>query len=254
MCVSGTVTDQDLIPLAGAVVDRMVDQTVLSTLTTGSGGEFNFTDLSAGAYTVRASLSGYADDNETVTLTAGGWETVTLQLDEIRGSVSGVVRDEETSVIIEGATVEAYDLSGNLLGSDTSTPTGRFLIQDLPLGTFDLRAWADGYEMETVPDLQATVLAHDVDVGDVFLTPEAEPAGAAGLADYWWVILIIAVVVVLLLVLVAKRRKPEGAEEPSEEVEEVEEREEETIPEEDAEVLDDEDWDKMLEETLGGTE
>lgn len=244
--ISGTVTDQDLTLLAGVVVDLMVDQTVLSTQTTGSGGEFNFTDLSAGAYTVRASLSGYADDNETVTLIAGGWETATLQLDEIRGSVSGVVRDVETSAIIDGATVEAYDLSGNLLGSDTSTPTGRFLIPDLPLGTFDLRAWADGYEMETVADLQATLLANEVDVGDVYLTPEAEPADAAGLADYWWVILIIAVVVVLLLVLVAKRRKPEEIEELDEEPAEAEE-EAETLEEQGLDELLDDEWLKEIE-------
>ncbi len=244
--ISGTVTDQDLALLAGASVDLMVDQTVQSTQTTGSGGEFNFTDLGAGAYTVRASLSGYADDNETVTLTAGGWETATLQLDEIRGSVSGVVKDKETLAIIEGATVEAYDLSGNLLGSDTSTATGRFLIQDLPLGTFDLRAWAEGYEMETVPDLQATAVVHDV--GDVFLTPEAEPAGAAGLADYWWVILIIAVVVVLLLVLVAKRRKPEETEALDEGPEEPAELEEaETLEEGDLDELLDDEWLKEIE-------
>ncbi|MCJ2562824.1 MAG: carboxypeptidase-like regulatory domain-containing protein, partial [Candidatus Thermoplasmatota archaeon] len=243
--ISGTVTDQDLTLLAGTVVDLMVDQTVLSTQTTGSGGEFNFTDLSAGAYTVRASLSGYAEDNETVTLTAGGWETATLQLDEIRGSVSGVVRDVETSAIIDGATVEAYDVSGNLLGSDMSTATGRFLIQDLPIGTFDLRAWAEGYEMETVTDLQATVLANEVDVGDVYLTPETEPADAAGLADYWWVILIIAVVVVLLLVLVAKRRKPEEIEELDEEPAEPEEAE--TFEEGGLDELLDDEWLKEIE-------
>jgi hypothetical protein len=249
--VSGTVLDQDLVPLAGVVVDLMVDQTVLSTLTSDSSGNFNFTDLSAGTYTVRAVLSGYADDNETVVLTPGSWETVTLRLDEIRGSVSGIVKDEETLAVIEGATVEAYDIDGNLLGSDTSSPTGRFTIQDLPLGTFDLRAWADGYEMETVANLQATVSAHEVDVGDVLLTPEPEPSGAAGLADYWWLILILVVVIVLLLVLLAKRRKPEVAEEPSEETEALEE---ETAPEEDAEAIGDEDWDKMLEETLGEIE
>jgi hypothetical protein len=245
--VSGTVLDQDLVPLGGAVVDLMVDQTVLSTLTSDSSGNFNFTDLSAGAYIVRATLSGYVDDNETVTLTAGAWETITLRLEEIRGTFSGVVKDEETLVTIEGATVEVYDLAGTLLGSDTSSPTGRFTIEDLPLGTFDLRAWADGYEVETVADLQMTALVYDVDVGDVFLTPEPEPSEAAGLADYWWVILIMVVVMVLLLVLLAKRRKPEVAEEPSEEVEELEE---ESAPEEDAEVIDDEDWDKVLEETL----
>ena len=65
------------------------------------------------------------------------------------GSARGFVRDDVTSDGIGGATVSTT--VGGTPRSTTTTPNGRYALNNLPVGTHDLTATAFGYASRTRP-------------------------------------------------------------------------------------------------------
>ncbi len=63
---SGNVVNGEGQALEGATVEIISGTTVVGTMTTGTSGTFQFTDLAPGSYTVRASKDGYESDETTV--------------------------------------------------------------------------------------------------------------------------------------------------------------------------------------------
>ncbi len=211
--ISGTVEDENGDPVENADVELVDDNDQLVDSTTSdSDGFYEFTDVDSGSYTVRASKSGYVDDEEPVTL-AGGEDKTGQDLELKFGSIRGVVVDENGDEVPD-ATVEVIDENGDVVGTDTTNSQGEYRIDDLLLGTYTVRITADGYETATEEDqvLDSAILT----VPDI--TANSEGAGGDFLADYWWLLLliIIIVVVVILIAMLAKRKKPVPEEAPPE--------------------------------------
>ncbi len=211
--ISGVVTDQDGEPLDDVTVELFDDQdNLVDDTTTNNDGEYDFSSVDAGTYTVKATKDGYEEDTITVTVTAGNpdQDNKDLELTLLTYEIEGDLKDEETGDGIGGATVEIYDENGDLVGSDTTSGSGHWSVDDLLPGTYTVRIEADGYK--TYED-EVTITDQDEDLGDIDVAPKAE---GDFLSDYWWLLLliIIIVIVIILVALLMRRKKPEPEEAP----------------------------------------
>jgi hypothetical protein len=147
--ISGTVEDENGDPIENADVE-LVDSNdqIADTTTSDSSGDYTFADVDPGTYTVRASMTGYVDDERSVTL-AGGEDKTGQDLELKFGSIEGVVVDENGDPVPD-ATVEVIDENGDVVGTDTTNSQGVFEVDDLLLGTYTVRISADGFENLTV--------------------------------------------------------------------------------------------------------
>ncbi|MGH3347017.1 MAG: carboxypeptidase regulatory-like domain-containing protein, partial [Nocardioides sp.] len=85
--VTGTVSDADGAPLAGAEV-TLVD-TPVQPVASGADGGFAFPEVAAGEYRVRVTLDGYVDHTETVTVADGETASLAVALARYRVAVMG---------------------------------------------------------------------------------------------------------------------------------------------------------------------
>jgi hypothetical protein len=214
--ISGSVVDQSNDPLPGATVELLSGTTVMDSTTTDANGDFDFADIAAGTYTVRATLTGYEEDSSTVNLAAGGAATVSLQLVQILGTITGVVRDEGTNEIIVGAEVTILDADGNTVMTTTTGANGRFSALDLDFGTYTVVVTASGYEEARVENVEVSLTDPTEDLGVVTLK---EVAPGFNIGDYMWIIILLIVTVLILMALffLMKRRKPAEEAPPAEE-------------------------------------
>jgi len=136
--LTGVVADQDIgVPLEGVSVN--LDNFFT---TTDSSGAYTFKNLPKGDYTVRAVKSGYHNKELEVAIT--GEELLNFALEATKkGSVSGVVTDEQDGTIIEGAEVS---LGTKATESDDE---GEFLLEGLPVGDWTLIIKVNGYSPQT---------------------------------------------------------------------------------------------------------
>jgi hypothetical protein len=210
--IKGEITDDANNEVEGADVELVDDNDqVVDTTTSDSNGEYEFTSVDPGTYTVRASKTGYEEDDRSVTVGSDDHKTgvdLTLGLGRIQGDVV-----DENGEGIPDATVEVYDENGDLVGTDTTDSGGGYRIDDLLLGTYSIKVIADGYETVTVEDqvLDSNVLNAD----DISVNAEGD---GNFLADYWWLLLVIIIIVVVLIlvIMLAKRKKPAPEEAPPE--------------------------------------
>jgi hypothetical protein len=211
--ISGVVTDQDSDPLDDVTVELYDDQdNLVDDTTTNNDGEYDFSSVDAGTYTVKATKDGYEEDTITVTVTAGNpdQDNKDLELTLLTYEIEGDLKDEDTGDPIGGATVEIYDEDGDLVGSDTTSGSGHWSVDDLLPGTYTVRIEADGYKTY---EEEVVITDQDEDLGDIDVTPKAE---GNFLADYWWLLLLIIIIVVVIIIvaLLARRKKPEPEEVP----------------------------------------
>ncbi len=211
--ISGTVTDQDGDPLDDATVELYDDNdNLLDDTTTDSNGDYSFSGVGAGDYTVRAIKDGYYEDTVDVTVSAADpdQDNKDLELELITYEIEGTVIDKDTGDPIAGATVEVYDENGDLVDSDTTPQSGHFSIDDLLPGTYTVVIKADGYKTF---EQDVIITDENVDLGDVDVSPKAE---GNFLTDYWWLLLLIIIIVVVIIIvaMLAKRKKPEPEEVP----------------------------------------
>ena len=139
--ISGTVTDESTgTPIAGASVST---QPATTTATTDTQGNYAISDADEGSYTVTASASGYFDESDNVTVTAGQTTTCNLALEPkpTTGTISGTVTEEGTGTPIAGASVSTQPAT-TIAISDTQ---GNYKIDDVAPGSYTLTASASGY-------------------------------------------------------------------------------------------------------------
>ncbi|RIQ31190.1 PEGA domain-containing protein [Jiangella rhizosphaerae] len=167
--VTGTVTDESGVPLAGVTVAAAGQ-----TATTGGDGGYRLL-LEPGDHTVRFTRAGSTPVERPLTVVAGG----TLSVDAtLTGSGLGAVRGTVTSgrdgAVVAGAQV---GLTGTELTA-TTDEAGTFRLADVPGGTYELRVSAPGHFTATA---SVDVVAGQEAVADVELAP-APRVGVIG--DY----------------------------------------------------------------------
>ncbi|WP_063747611.1 carboxypeptidase regulatory-like domain-containing protein [Corallococcus macrosporus] len=140
----GSVAGTLLLEGGGSPVDITVTLvgTAFSARTNGSG-QFSFSSVPSGTYTLEATKAGYAPARPSVTVRANEQAQVNATLALARGDIEGVVllEDAPTTSGISVALVE----NGSTLTTDAQ---GRFRFEALRAGTYTLTAWWNGYERE----------------------------------------------------------------------------------------------------------
>ncbi len=119
---------------------------------TDAAGQYSFSDVPAGTYTVGAVAEGYPlSDVLGVTLAVGGTSQLnltctadpTLALGTIAGTLS--TTDGLNIVPLSGAKITLRDALGTVVGTTYTVADGEFLFYDLADGVYTLVATADGY-------------------------------------------------------------------------------------------------------------
>ncbi|MEO1340256.1 MAG: SdrD B-like domain-containing protein, partial [Cyanobacteria bacterium J06635_13] len=147
-------------PLENVTIN-LIDSTgtLVASTTTDSEGNYEFTNITPGEYTVeQVNLTGYGDvsdrDGEnlnrtTLTLSAGATETANF-VDEL-GRISGnVTSDDDNDDLgdtnLENVTVELLDGDGNLVQTVLTDVQGNYEFQDLLAGDYQVKQTnLDGY-------------------------------------------------------------------------------------------------------------
>jgi len=172
--IEGFLTDAETAePLEGARI--FVSETSQARYSDDSGYYRFF--LPPGTYTVTASAFGYYQaNNSTVVVVEEAFTPQDFALEPLpTGFIAGTVTDAETDEPIEGAIIALLDTPL----STATNGTGQYSIQ-APIGTYDVRAEAWGYQASAVPDVD--VPEDDVVVVDFALEPFL--ATVAILGDY----------------------------------------------------------------------
>ncbi len=172
--ISGTVTDADTNgPIQEALVE--VEGTDLSAETDGDGN-YTIADVPEGTYNVTASADEYEAETESDVEVTAGDTTVDFALQPLvtTGTISGTVTDADTSEPVQGASVE---VEGTALSAETDAD-GNYTIADVPAGTHNVTASADGYEGETESDVEVT--EGDVTVDFALQPLDTEEEAVAG--------------------------------------------------------------------------
>lgn len=167
--VSGSVSYYEsgnlvLVGIVGASIELSGGVYIFAnTDTTLEGGSFSLDNVPAGNYTLNVDAvygENYYDYSENIEVIASTDTVVDVVfLVEEPGGISGSVVDSVTESAIGGATVTVTLSGGSTYSFDSSADTdesGGFVIDQLPVGTYDLTASAIGYENYTAGGIVVT--------------------------------------------------------------------------------------------------
>ncbi len=186
--ISGSIWNDNGGPAQGVSLALIQNATTIATATTDGNGNYAFSNVPDGTYTVTPSLSAgnsiFSPLNQTVTINGNNVSGVNFGVNAAF-SVSGTVSysGSQTGWIYVGL----YDQSGNSTGHGISIQTpGAFTIRGVPPGTYLLGAGMDvlGYGVPNVIDPQymsvnATIVNGDVTGQTLTLANQASPAPVA---------------------------------------------------------------------------
>jgi hypothetical protein len=149
--IGGVVTDSvTTAAIAGASVSYTGTKGNGST-TTDSGGNYAFSGVAPGSYTVTASAGGHTTQAASVTVTAGTLSTKNFAMVPTAGSISGTVKDAQTTAGLVGASVTC-----TCGGSATTGTGGTYSIANVAPGTYSVTFSATGYVSQTIPGVVVT--------------------------------------------------------------------------------------------------
>lgn len=136
--------------------------TLVATTTTDADGNYSFTDLTVGDYTVvelQPDAYGTTSPNSLdVSVPTSGLSNV--DFGELPGTVEGVVwRDADSDgqfdageTAVSGVTVRLLDSAGNVVAATTTNADGEYLFTDLPAGDYSVRIVPPTGDDLTVPN------------------------------------------------------------------------------------------------------
>jgi len=157
--IAGKVYTGLMDPVSGATV-TVVNGT--QTATTNATGYFNMT-VPEGNYTLKVTKTNHVDKTTSqLTVTANNTTSVTVLIDQVKGNVTGTVKDEA------GAPVSYVSVKpvGYLFGAMTDS-TGKYALTGLPVGPINLTVTAIGYDELNV---SVTVVGNTNTTKDITLT------------------------------------------------------------------------------------
>ena len=139
--LSGTVTNSDGVPLAGA----SVNVGGIASGTTNAGGVYTISGVPAGSYTVTYSLSGYTAKTQTVNLASDSSVLVTLvAIAAPTYTLSGTARSST------GGTLSGVSVNVGAVASGVTDASGTYTISGIPAGTYSVTYALSGYASQTV--------------------------------------------------------------------------------------------------------
>ena len=140
--ITGHVTNSSTAAaLAGATVSYSGGST-----TTDSSGNYTLSNVPAGSVSVTASLTGFASQTSSVTVSSGATSTLNFSLapsNSSPGTISGRVTNSSTGAALAGATVS---YSG---GSTTTDSSGNYTLSNVDVGTVSVTASLTAFTSQT---------------------------------------------------------------------------------------------------------
>jgi photosystem II stability/assembly factor-like uncharacterized protein len=115
--------------------------------TTNSSGFYQFTNVAAGTYNVTASHTGFFSSTQSATVTAGATTTLNFKL-ATGGKLAGTVKNS-SGAAISGATVK---ISGGSVATSvtlTTSSTGAYATNFIPVGTYTITVSAPGFTTQS---------------------------------------------------------------------------------------------------------
>ena len=149
--LSGTVTDSITnADLNGVNISYTGPGGSTGSTMTSSNGQYSFSSLAEGSYSVTASIPNYTSQTNPVSVMPGTGATLTFSLAPNPGSMSGVVTDSGTGNPIVGATV-SYTGPGGSTGTTKTVTDGTYSFSSLTEGSYSATASMTGYTSVTSP-------------------------------------------------------------------------------------------------------
>jgi len=168
----GSVVDESGFSLEGASVELSFGGTIINTMTTDVFGEFGFTSIEIGSYSLTVSLAGFETQTISADVTPGATTNVTITLERAFGNLTVVVIDQFGGEMTD-AQVE-LSLDGNVVDSKSGFSTNQIEFVDLLVGEYSATVTKEGFialseTIEVLKDQTATLEAR--------LFPESLPSG-----------------------------------------------------------------------------
>ena len=159
--ITGTVKDDSQIPIEGAhvsTVDSSRPEGTYIPTTTDTNGNYTVNYLLTGTYTIFVSSDEHVSGLETdVSVTAGQTTSgKNFSLGTSGGTISGTVYKSDGTTPIEGAMVQCTS-ENKSWGGTSSDSSGCYSLTLLQAGLYTVRAYAVGYEMETLNNVEVSV-------------------------------------------------------------------------------------------------
>jgi large repetitive protein len=177
--IQGFVRDLLGQPIPGALVEVTLGPGAGRFAVAGPDGFYRLSDLGFGTHTLSVSATGYFPEGRQVPLQPGevSEELVTLGEDAstLLGSIFGQVTRNGTPVPDAVVTITEGPVVGRQSAADGE---GRYVLPNLPEGTYTLAAEAEGTPERTVPGVQ--VFSRQATQADVELITEAVPGELSG--------------------------------------------------------------------------
>ncbi len=172
--ISGTVYDQNGLPLQGATVNyeeegRKLSSDTSKSTVTDSYGEFLLTNVPAGYHRVTARKNDYASHIEAY-VENGQTDEVTMTVEPV-GAIQGTVSQSDTGLTLSGVNV-SVTLKGDIFISDITDSSGYFNLENIYIGTQTVTASKSGYTTQTS---SITVSQGQTSTGNFALSTSSSP-------------------------------------------------------------------------------
>lgn len=143
--VSGMVTSSDpQVAAAGTVVGLYSGPTLLRTTLSNASGQYNFFNVEAGSYTIKAIEGGAFSTTASATVDSGNAVTGADLAIRPGGSITGNVTDPVTNQPLAGVPVQLFDGTGAELATSRSDVNGAFRFDRLAIGDYTVSLLLSG--------------------------------------------------------------------------------------------------------------
>ncbi|MBW3113649.1 carboxypeptidase regulatory-like domain-containing protein [Bacillus sp. MCCB 382] len=148
--IQGTVRDSEtMLVISGASVQAVNSQNiVVASTTTNGSGQYSFSSLLPGSYSLIFTANGYGSQTLGGVVTSNAITTVDASLNRLAGALAGIVQDPN-AVAIAGATVTIFQ-NNIQIGSVITDSTGNYMVSGLPPGSYTVVVSAPNYTTESV--------------------------------------------------------------------------------------------------------
>jgi len=173
--LSGKITNTTDTPVVNATIRLIIEGEEKYSTTTSSTGEYTFSQIKEGNYTIKANYQGYTEFSTTVNLTANKNKDIVLVGN---ANVSGLVIDSQTGQGLADAKVSFFEAAkgvnvGNASLIIITDNAGYFTINNGPTGDFTGIIEANGYFTRDIQTISFTAGDNNLDPITCVQKPEA---------------------------------------------------------------------------------
>ncbi|WP_394176431.1 carboxypeptidase regulatory-like domain-containing protein [Guptibacillus hwajinpoensis] len=146
--ITGSIVDGNGDPITGDNIGIKLfsgSGSLLQTLVANSDGTFTIQALNPGQYKISATAPNYSANTISANVIAGTTENVTIPLQLLPATISGVVTNTATGEGINGAVLTFTTSEGIPIANSISGLNGEYIVENIPAGTVVVSASATNF-------------------------------------------------------------------------------------------------------------